>query len=201
MAKSGKSPAAGRGTGKHRAAAEDSADEMGSEDATESHEEEEAPRASKRGTGKFKAASGRTSGSFKKTTGRVKAVSPPKTSGHELIPVVCSECYEELVYDSGSKAEEIVCPVCEHSAGKPDQATLHHISDKRRTEKKNFVLAFVVWLFGVAGLGGWSVLAQNPVNAADDGMFWGPFGVGMLSFLVVMILAWKYENNRWEVYF
>lgn len=203
MAKSGKSPAAGRGTGKHRPPVDESGDETASQDATDDSQEpeEESPKASKRGTGKHKAASGRTSGSFKKSTGRMKAVSAPKLSGHELIPVICSECYEELVYDSGSKSEEIVCPVCEHSAGKPDQATLHHISDKRRTEKKNFVLAFTLWLLGAGGMGSWAILAQNPANAADDGMFWGPFGVGMLGFLVVLILGVKYENNRWEVYF
>lgn len=204
MAKSGKSPAAGRGTGKHRPPVDESGDETASHDGSsdDSQEEEESPRASKRGTGKHKAAaSGRASGSLKKSTGRVKAVAAPKLSGHELIPVVCSECYEELVYDSGSKAEEIVCPVCEHSAGKPDQATLHHISDKRRTEKKNFVVAFALWLIGVLGMSSWAVLAQSPVNAADDAMFWGPVGVGGLCLFVVLFLGWKYENNRWEVYF
>lgn len=201
MAKSGKSPA-GRGTGKHRPPVDESGDETGSQDATDDSQEEEAPRASRRGTGKHKvAASGRASGAMKKSTGRVKAVAAPRLSGHELIPVVCSECYEELVYDSGSKAEEIVCPVCEHSAGKPDQATLHHISDKRRMEKKNFVLAFSFWLIGILGVGSWTVLAQSPVNAADDAMFWGPIGVGGLCLFIVMFLGAKYEGSRWEVYF
>ncbi|MCO5165944.1 MAG: hypothetical protein M9894_06205 [Planctomycetes bacterium] len=203
MAKSGKSPAAGKGTGKHRPA-DESGDETdshdGMDDGSQEEEEEEAPRASKRASGARKAASGR-SGALKKSTGRMKAVSAPKLSGHELIPVVCSECYEELVYDSGSKADEIVCPVCEHAAGRPDDATIHHIMDKRRTEKRSFTVAFMAWFLGMLGVASWAVLAQNPIHAADDAMFWGPFGGGFFALFVVFILAWKHENNRWEVYF
>lgn len=69
------------------------------------------------------------------------------------------------------------------------------------TEKKNFVVAFALWLIGVLGMSSWAVLAQSPVNAADDAMFWGPVGVGGLCLFVVLFLGWKYENNRWEVYF
>jgi hypothetical protein len=204
MAKSGKSPAAGKGTGKHKRAAEsaeDSQDETGSQEASgdDSEEAEPSPKSSKRASGKQKV-SGKTSGSFKKSTGRMKSVGP-KLSGHELIPVVCSECYEELTYDTGSTATEIVCPVCEHSAGKPQDADLHHIADKRRGEKKSFITVFAIWFVGALGWGSWAVLAQNPVHAADNGMFWGPAGVGILAFLIVMILVFKYENNRWETYF
>jgi hypothetical protein len=155
---------------------------------------------SKKATGKQKAVSGK-SASLKKSTGKMKAVAAPKLSGHEMVPVVCSECYEELVYDSGSTATEIVCPVCEHSAGKPDDATLHHIFDKRRTEKKNFMLLFVLSLVGAVSGASWVVLAQNPLHAADNGMFWGPAGLGLVMFLVVFVLIHKYESNRWETYF
>lgn len=203
MAKSGKSPSAGKGTGKHKPAddsAEDSQDASGEASGEDSGEpEEESPKASKRGSGKHKV-SGKTSGSFKKSTGRMKSVAP-KLSGHELIPVMCSECYEELTYDTGSAATEIVCPVCEHSAGKPQDADLHHIADKRRSEKKSFLTVFIIWLIGAIGWGAWAVLAQSPVHAADNAMFWGPAGVGILAFMIVMILVFKYENNRWETYF
>jgi hypothetical protein len=190
------------------------AEESDEQDATESHDggggadegsqEEEAPKA-KKATGKQKAVSGKAAsvsqkGAKGKSTGRMKSVGP-RPSGHEMVPVVCSECYEELVYDSGSAATEIVCPVCEHSAGKPDDATLHHISDKRRTEKKNFTLVFMMWFVGAVSLAGWVSLAQSPINAADDAMFYGPFGLGILMFLVTMILTFKYENSRWETYF
>ncbi|MBX3471279.1 MAG: hypothetical protein KF878_30800 [Planctomycetes bacterium] len=190
-----------KGTGRNQPA-DESGDETDSQDAVddEGSQEEESPRASKRGTGKHKAASGR-SGALKKSTGRMKAVASPKLSGHELIPVVCSECYEELVYDSGSKSDEVVCPVCEHAAGRPDDATIHHILDKRRTEKRSFMMAFLVWLVGMGGVSSWAVLAQNPAHAADDAMFWGPVGGGYFFLFVVLILAWKHENNRWEVYF
>lgn len=209
MAKSGKSPAAGKGTGKHKRAddsAEDSQDETGSQEASgDDSDEPESPKSSKRGSGKHAVSgkqkvSGKTSGSFKKSTGRMKSVGP-KLSGHELIPVVCSECYEELTYDTGSTATEIVCPVCEHSAGKPQDADLHHIADKRRSEKKSFLTVFVIWAVGAFGFAGWAVLAQNPVHAADNGMFWGPLGVGLLAFMIVLVLIFKYENNRWETYF
>jgi hypothetical protein len=202
MAKSGKSPSAGKGTGKHKPAddsAEDSQDASGEASGEESGETEESPKSSKRASGKHKI-SGKTSGSFKKSTGRMKSVAP-KLSGHELIPVMCSECYEELTYDTGSAATEIVCPVCEHSAGKPQDADLHHIADKRRSEKKSFMMVFIIWLVGAIGWGAWIVLAQNPVHAADNGIFWGPLAIGLLAFLIVMIMVFKYENNRWETYF
>ena len=197
-------------TGKNKPAddsGEESGDETASqeasasgEDSGDASEEKEAPKAaSKRGTGKFKTASGKAAG-LKKSTGRMKSVGP-RLSGHEVVPVVCSECYEELAYDSGSTATEIVCPVCEHSAGKPDDATLHHIADKRRTESKNFMVAFVTWGIGALGWGSWAVLAQNPSNAAEGGLFWGPVGIGILAFMTAMVFIWKYETSRWETYF
>jgi hypothetical protein len=208
---------AGKGTGKHKAAdsGDDSGDDTASQEASasgseessgEPEPEEESPKGSKRGTGKFKTASGKfksasgKAAGLKKSTGRMKSVGP-KLSGHELVPVVCSECYEELTYDSGSTATEIVCPVCEHSAGKPDDATLHHIADKRRTESKNFKVAFLMFAAGGAGWLSWAVLAQNPANAADSGLFWGPAGLGILAFLTAFIFIWKYETSRWETYF
>src|SRR5690606_8404551 len=54
------------------------------------------------------AASGRRS-----TGGRKAVAAGPRPSGHELVPVVCSECFEELCFDTGVKTDSLTCPICE----------------------------------------------------------------------------------------
>lgn len=144
-------------------------------------------------------------GKFKRSTGRMASVSrrsgPPPTSGHELVPVICSECFEEFSFDTGVKTETLVCPVCEHSASRPDDATLHRISTLRSQERFNFMITFGLTLVGLAAFGTWAVLITNPLNSTDSAMFWGPIGVALLSALVLIVFIFRYEGNRWETYF
>lgn len=150
-----------------------------------------------KGTGRHKSQSAAKG----KSTGSMKAVRPAPRAGHEFVPVVCSQCWEELVYDTGSGADAIVCPICEHAAGKPDDATLHHIADKRGQEKRSFMLAFVFGMVAVVSYWAWVFLMANPANAADDGTFYGPLGVAGLCTLLLLIFGAKHEGQRWEVYF
>lgn len=117
------------------------------------------------------------------------------------MPVICSECHEDLLYDSSVNSDGIVCPICEHSAMKPDAAQLHHIAEKRRQEKSAFTITAVLTGVALASFAAWAVLMKNPANSLDDGMFYGPLGVSGLSALVLLIFIFKYEGNRWEVYF
>lgn len=162
-------------------------------------------------TGFGKSASGDLGKKAGKTTGRAKAVSGrrsgqvpaarPRTSGHELVPVICSECYEEFMFDTGVKSDSLTCPVCEHVAGRPDDAALHHIAERRRQEKGAFMLAAVFVGVGLLGFFAWAVLMHDPGNHADSTKFWGPLGVSILSALLLMVFGVKYENSRWETYF
>jgi hypothetical protein len=157
---------------------------------------------------------GRGSGKFKRSTGRAKSVSGRKSgrtsgahrkiakpTGHELVPVICSECFEELAFDTGVKTDSLTCPVCEHTASRPNDAELHHISSMRKAERTNFMIAAI--LFGVAGasVSAWSLLMKNPANSMDGGLFWGPLSVAILSAFVLMGFIFKYEGNRHETYF
>lgn len=165
-------------------------------------------------SGARKSASGTqkaVSGKAGKTTGKSKAVSGrrsgavpaarPRTSGHELVPVICSECHEEFMFDTGVKTDSLTCPVCEHVAGRPDDATLHHVAERRRQEKGAFTLAAVFVGVGLVAFLAWAFLMHDPNNHADSAKFWGPLAVSIMSALALAIFGWKYETNRWETYF
>lgn len=161
-----------------------------------------------RTSGKSKSMSGRKgTGKHKKATGRSKSISarnaPVKhrPSGHELIPVVCSECFEEFSFDTGVRSDSLTCPVCEHSASRPDDGTLHRISGLRKSEGTNFMITFILAVVGLSAFGSFAVVQSNPANAMDDAMFWGPIGVGALCAFILMGFIVKYEGNRWETYF
>src|SRR5262245_50978140 len=119
----------------------------------------------------------------KKATGKVKAVGGARSSGAPLVPVICSECHEDFMFDTGARSEEITCPICEHAAGKPDDAALHKIATQRSAEKTNFWLAFGLMLGAGIFYLVWICLMGNPANANDDGAFWGPLGLAILLFI------------------
>lgn len=156
-----------------------------------------------KGTGKHKAAG--KSGELKKSTGKMKAVSgkvaTPKLSGQALVPVVCSDCYEDLVLDSGATAKELVCPICEHAAGAPNDAAIHDAVGRKAAEKKNFMIAFIVFMIGALSMFSWVLISRDPANAKNDGLWMGPVVVTILCFIATIPLAWKYEKNRVETYF
>jgi hypothetical protein len=149
-------------------------------------------------------ASGRKSGRMssarmRRSTGRVKAVQRP--SGHALIPVICSECFEELAFDTGVKSDTLTCPVCEHTAARPDDATLARIESVRKAEKTNLTIGLALSGLSAAAMVAWQALMTNPVNAHEGGLFWGPLGLFFLLVLVLAIFSVKYEGNRFDVYF
>ncbi len=132
-------------------------------------------------------------------SGKGRAVRRP--SGHELVDVICSECFEDFSFDTGVQTDTLVCPVCEHSANRPDDGTLHRISDLKRAEKMNFIITFALTMIACVAFTAWVILVRDPANAADGGLFWGPIGVGGLATLVLIVFVFKYEGNRWEAYF
>ena len=153
---------------------------------------------------------GRGSGKFKRSTGRARSISGrrsgahravPRPTGHELVPVICSECFEEFAFDTGVKTDSLTCPVCEHTASRPDDATLHRISSLRKAEKTNFMITLILTVVGGSSYGAWALLMTNPANADSGGLFWGPLGLAILMVFVLMGFIFKYEGNRWETYF
>lgn len=169
---------------------------------SESGETEETPK--KKGA----AASGKT----KKATGKHSAVKAtqarpaPRRSGggHELVPVICSECYEELVFDSGVPSDVLTCPICEHQAARPDDAQLAVIAEKRKQESTNFMIGLVLCTVSVIAFGVWIWLLRNPHTNANEngGAFYGPMAVSLLSYVGCLAFTLsKYESARHDVYF
>jgi hypothetical protein len=152
----------------------------------------------KKATGKHK----RASGKMKRSTGRHSSVrSSRKPSGHELVNVVCSECFGEFAFDTGVGADTLECPVCGHVSNRPDDGTLHKVSSLSKAEKTNFMITFLLTIISLGGFVAWAVIQRNPLSGSDDGLFWGPMGAALLAAFILMIFIPKYEKNRWETYF
>ncbi len=169
--------------------------------ASESSEETEEQPKKKGATGRSKRVTGKQS-AIKSTSAR--SVSAPRGSGHELVPVICSECYEELVFDSGVASPVLTCPICEHQAARPDDAQLAVIAEKRKQESTNFKLGLSLCVVSVVAFGVWIWLLRNPhTNANDNGpAFYGPVAVSLLAYLGCLgFTLGKYEGARHDVYF
>lgn len=152
--------------------------------------------------GKKSGKSKRATGKIKRSTGRHTSVKKaPRPSGHELVDVVCSECFGEFSFDTGVKTDTLECPICGHVSNRPDDGTLHKVQSLAKGEKTNFMITFFLALVGVGGFTAWAILQKNPLNSDDGGMFWGPLGAALLAAFVLMIFIPKYEKNRWETYF
>jgi hypothetical protein len=148
----------------------------------------------------------------KKATGKHAAVKPsaraaaprPRGSGHELVPVICSECYEELVFDSGVRSDVLTCPICEHQAARPDDAQLAVIAEKRKQESTNFLIGLVLCIVSVLAFFLWIWMLRNPHTNANEngGAFYGPMAISLLTYIGCLAFTLgKYEGARHDVYF
>jgi cobalamin biosynthesis Mg chelatase CobN len=197
---SGSEAASGESSGSASGDATGEVSESGS--ASESSEETEEQPKKKGATGRSKRVTGKTS-AVKSTSARA-TVSAPRGSGHELVPVICSECYEELVFDSGVPSPVLTCPICEHQAARPDDAQLAVIAEKRKQESTNFKLGLILCVVSVVAFGVWIWLLRNPhTNANENGpAFYGPMAVSLLAYLGCLgFTLGKYEGARHDVYF
>ena len=103
-------------------------------------------RVSKRQTGKHK----RSTGRMKSASGRRSAVKKvPKLSGHAVVEMVCSECLQECVFDTGNKAAELICPCGDRTVSRPDDVVLSRMVTATGAEKKRFVVADLGFAFSV----------------------------------------------------
>jgi hypothetical protein len=179
-----------------------SASGAASEDDTEASDSKPAKKSggSKRQSGR----TARASGSQRSVGAGGGAPIRPLGSGADLVPVICSECYEEFVFDSKVKSDTLTCPICEHQASRPDDAQLAVIAEKRKQEKTNFSIALGLCLGSLLFFMIWVLALRNPhTNAHEAGaMFYGPGVVALLLFLGCcgMTLG-KYEGARHDVYF
>lgn len=119
------------------------------------------------------------------------------------IDVICSDCHEEFLYNPESEGEEMLCPVCEHACDRPDDAQVHRVADLRGKEKRGLVINMVLMFVFLGSAAAWFGLTQNPTvhPDGDAALFWGPFAVGILSLIGMLVMSIKYESSRWETYF
>lgn len=138
----------------------------------------------------------------RRATGRSPAAQRSSGSG-SAVEIICSECYFEMMYDPGMPGDSIECPACGHVCDRPDEAQIHRITDHVRKERTGFILNFLFLMVFMVSSFAWIYLAQNPMNNPDDnpGMFWGPFGAGLVAAMLLLIMGIKYETSRWETYF
>ena len=152
----------------------------------------------KRATGKHK----RSTGRMKSASGRRSAVKQaPKLSGHAVVEMVCAECLHECVFDTGNKADELICPCGDRTVPRPDDVVLGRLSSARSGEKRNFVINFIIFLVAFGCLMTWMLLMQDSAHEAEKGLSYGLLGGSGVGFLILMVMTFKYESDRWEAYF
>jgi hypothetical protein len=183
---------------KNKAAEEEPAEGSGDDTEAVAADEDEGGK-KKSGSIRKSQATKRSTGKMKAVSGKHASVSAPKLSGAKLVPVVCSECHEELMYDTGAQGD-LVCPICEHSANRPADAALHDMSGQLGSEKNLARIGVILFLLSTGLVTAWAVTSQNPANLQGN-MFWGLMGTAIVCWLGLAAVSWKYESSRHECYF
>jgi len=135
-----------------------------------------------------------------------KISAPPKAPRGSVLTFVCSECYTEIDVAADYSDERVTCPDCLHVGKKPDGNFLRTVSLHKSGERKSLVLTVLVGLLMAL-----SFIMLVYVRSAyaipgfekDDVQTWTNvlLGVGGLFTIIFMVLLWRFEGNRWEVYF
>lgn len=156
-------------------------------------EEDEAPSRKSSRRSKSSRGSKRTT---KKSASRGKA---PK-GGAE---VMCRNCKESFTMNVqlAREQEVMTCPVCEHRSQAPNDDILHQIDLYKGMESKSSALAIIFVVIGVASMAFWSVYASIHGDATDSAMFFGPIGLSVVSLMISLVFATKYERGRWATFF
>ena len=115
---------------------------------------------------------------------------------------MCSECYDEFTIPAETlkNSDSISCPDCMHVGKRPDDEFIGMVQIHKGQEGRMKLIALAITILFVvsAGLLIYSVspYAEKPI--LDLTVLVGIVG---LLFLATLGVLWKYEGNRWEVYF
>ena len=137
---------------------------------------------------------------------REKLAPAAKAPRGNTLTFVCSECYTEISVAADYSEEGVTCPDCLHVGKKPDDNFLRTVSITKSGERKSVVLATVVGILMVACFVGLLFVQSaylTPELPKEDLQTWtyGLLGGGSLFSLLFLWLLWRFEGNRWEVYF
>lgn len=136
----------------------------------------------------------------KKSKSVTRAAKPAKPSG--VCQFVCSECYAEFILPANFSEETLSCPECLHVGKRPDEDFLRTVLIHKSQERKSLamtvgvgILLFVVILFLIWQVSPFATAGDPPIPSV------ALLGIGGVLLLALLALMWRYEGNRWEVYF
>ena len=137
---------------------------------------------------------------------KLPKATPPKGPRGKTLTFVCSECYTEISVSAQLSEDRVTCPDCLHVGKKPDDNFLHQVSMAKGREKSSVVLTTFIALLMIASFAMLAYVRSAwgaPEYSTEDLQTWtvGTASAGGVFTILFMILLWKSEGNRWEVYF
>ena len=127
-----------------------------------------------------------------------KARTAPSTGSCRF---VCSECYSEFLLPSTFSKDALTCPECLHVGKRPDQDFLRTVLIHKSQERQSLLMAFATGgvFLAASALLIWQVSPYANGAQLVPPMILTLVAVGLLA--VFLFLAYRFESNRWEVYF
>lgn len=113
---------------------------------------------------------------------------------------VCSECYSEFMLPGSFSKDALTCPECLHVGKRPDEDFLRTVLIHKSQEKKSLAATLVV---GVLSFLAWSLLIWQLSPFRESEVLPANILLATAALLLVVFLglAYRFESNRWEVYF
>ena len=132
-----------------------------------------------------------------------KKQAPPRpVSTRGACRFVCSECYAEFMLPGSFSQDALTCPECLHVGKRPDEDFLRTVLIHKGQERNiltltsaaggGFVLAalLLIWQAAPHAHGSAELIPTSILR----------WGVGILL-LALLVLVYRFEKSRWEVYF
>lgn len=119
----------------------------------------------------------------------------------DMVPVVCSECYFEIMYSPGS--EGIECPACGHACDTPDEAQIHRIRGHLSSAKTSAIVSIALLIVAIgASFFLFNAMLDPSVNAdSEPAVVYGGMAGAILGGLGAIVMGWKHGNSYYDAYF
>ena len=151
-------------------------------------------------------AKAKTTALKRKPGGSAKSPSPrksgPRAPSQGGLSVICSECYSDFTYYSSGNPARITCPNCMHVGNSAGKESMSKIAIAKTAEKGGLKLGIIsAALFLLCGFTWIGMLVSAGSEPVAAGVHYGFLGFGAILFIVMVAMAFKYESNRYEIYF
>ncbi len=144
----------------------------------------------------------------KKSFARVKSSRSAKSKplrtrsgdSREGYEIICSECYSSFSLNPGCGESRITCPDCLHIGELAAKDAMTKIAIAKTAEKAGLIKAVVpAILFLLCGL---TYVAMSSGSADMSSEFnYGFLGACSILIIITLAMGFKYESNRYDVYF